>query len=70
MGLPATIFESYLAWLVAMDGLGVAPQPGRVITWNLDKRYLGDLAEAGVPVVPTRVCGTVPKWTPPSRRPG
>ncbi|MEU1051889.1 hypothetical protein [Streptomyces sp. NPDC005876] len=28
--------------------------PAGVVRWNADKRYLGDLAEAGVPVVPTR----------------
>ncbi|GHE83459.1 ATP-grasp domain-containing protein [Streptomyces fumanus] len=28
--------------------------PAGVVRWNTDKRYLGDLAAAGVPVVPTR----------------
>jgi hypothetical protein len=28
--------------------------PVEVIAWNTDKRYLGELAAAGVPVVPTR----------------
>ncbi|MFI1563787.1 RimK family alpha-L-glutamate ligase [Streptomyces sp. NPDC020490] len=28
--------------------------PAEVVRWNTDKRYLGDLAAAGVPVVPTR----------------
>ncbi|EGX55155.1 hypothetical protein SZN_34347 [Streptomyces zinciresistens K42] len=28
--------------------------PAAVVRWNADKRYLGDLAAAGVPVVPTR----------------
>ncbi|MEU5095011.1 hypothetical protein [Streptomyces sp. NPDC020996] len=28
--------------------------PADVVRWNTDKRYLGDLAAAGVPVVPTR----------------
>ena len=27
--------------------------PAEVLSWNLDKRYLKDLADAGVPVVPT-----------------
>jgi hypothetical protein len=48
--------EPYLAWLAAMDGLGTLQNPGRVIAWNLDKRYLLELATAGVPVIPTRVC--------------
>jgi hypothetical protein len=29
--------------------------PPELVAWNSDKRYLADLAEAGVPVVPTRV---------------
>ncbi|MER5182219.1 hypothetical protein ABT009_28340 [Streptomyces sp. NPDC002896] len=28
--------------------------PADVVRWNTDKRYIGDLAEAGIPVVPTR----------------
>ncbi|AVH58903.1 MULTISPECIES: ATP-grasp domain-containing protein [Streptomyces] len=28
--------------------------PAAVVRWNTDKRYIGDLAAAGVPVVPTR----------------
>lgn len=46
----------YRAWLAAMDELGTLHNPGRVIAWNLDKRYLLELAAAGVPVIPTRVC--------------
>ena len=48
--------EAYLAWLAAIDRLGTLHNPGRVIAWNLDKRYLLELAAAGVPVIPTRVC--------------
>jgi len=47
---------TYLSWLAAMDGLGTLHNPGRVIAWNLDKRYLLELATSGVPVIPTRVC--------------
>lgn len=48
--------EAYGTWLAAMDELGTLHNPGRVIAWNLDKRYLLELAAAGVPVIPTRVC--------------
>ena len=48
--------EEYLAWLARLDELGTLYNPGRVITWNLDKRYLLDLSAAGVPIIPTRVC--------------
>ena len=37
-----------------MDGLGTLQQPGPVVAWNLDKRYLLELAAAGVPGDPHR----------------
>jgi glutathione synthase/RimK-type ligase-like ATP-grasp enzyme len=48
--------EAFRAWLDRMDGLGTLHNPAPVVAWNLDKRYLVDLAAAGVPVTPTRVC--------------
>lgn len=43
--------EEFLAWADSLDGrLRNAPE---LVRWNSDKRYLGDLASAGVPVVPT-----------------
>ena len=53
--------EDYLAWLVRLDGLGNLHNPGRVIAWNLDKRYLLDLSAADVPIIPTRVCADGPE---------
>jgi glutathione synthase/RimK-type ligase-like ATP-grasp enzyme len=43
--------EAFLAWAYSVPRL-VNPAPA--LHWNTDKRYLGDLAEAGSPVVPTR----------------
>ena len=40
----------FLAWAHAVPRLA---NPGEVLAWNTDKTYLRDLAEAGVPVVPT-----------------
>jgi glutathione synthase/RimK-type ligase-like ATP-grasp enzyme len=40
-----------------LDRLALAPRllnPLSILRWNTDKRYLNDLAAAGVPVVPTR----------------
>ncbi|MCW2958410.1 MAG: hypothetical protein JWP18_1213 [Solirubrobacterales bacterium] len=43
--------EEFLAWA---DRVGDRLlNPARVIRWNTDKRYLGELREAGLPVVPT-----------------
>ncbi len=47
---------AFASWLGRVDRLGRLHNPAAVISWNLDKRYLVDLAAAGVPVIPTRVC--------------
>jgi hypothetical protein len=41
---------AFLDWLRAVPALA---NPAGVVAWNTDKRYLADLAAAGVPVVPT-----------------
>jgi hypothetical protein len=47
--------DEFLAWArAAGDRLRNAPD---LIDWNSDKRYLGDLAEAGLAVVPTTFVG-------------
>ena len=42
--------REFLAWAAAVPRLA---NPAAVLSWNSDKRYLADLAAAGVPVVPT-----------------
>jgi hypothetical protein len=42
--------EEFLTWARAVPRLA---NPADVLTWNTDKRYLAELAAAGVPVVPT-----------------
>ncbi len=42
--------ERFLEWARDVERLC---NPYEVVAWNADKRYLGDLAAAGVPVVPT-----------------
>jgi glutathione synthase/RimK-type ligase-like ATP-grasp enzyme len=48
--------EAFRSWLGRIGALGILHNPSPVIAWNLDKRYLHDLAAAGVPVIPTSVC--------------
>jgi hypothetical protein len=48
--------DAYRTWLDRVGHLGTLHNPAPVIGWNLDKRYLADLADAGLPVIPTRVC--------------
>ena len=43
----------FLAWAERCGAATRLANPAAVVRWNADKRYLGDLAAAGVPVVPT-----------------
>lgn len=46
--------EEFRAWIEARDADGTRLwNPASVLRWNIDKRYLRDLEEAGLPVVPT-----------------
>lgn len=48
---------AFLGWLDTLDGLGVPTiNDTAVLRWNSDKRYLLELAERGVAVIPTRLC--------------
>ncbi|MFE5395500.1 RimK family alpha-L-glutamate ligase [Streptomyces sp. NPDC056568] len=44
----------FTAWAQECGKLTRLSNPAEVVRWNTDKRYLGDLAAAGVPVVATR----------------
>ncbi|WP_030218145.1 ATP-grasp domain-containing protein [Streptomyces sp. NRRL WC-3626] len=44
----------FTAWAERCGALTRLANPADVVRWNTDKRYLGDLAKAGVPVVDTR----------------
>ncbi|MFJ8792830.1 RimK family alpha-L-glutamate ligase [Streptomyces sp. NPDC102462] len=46
--------EEFVAWAERAGKATRLANPAAVVRWNTDKRYLGDLAAAGVPVVPTR----------------
>ncbi|EKX67420.1 ATP-grasp domain-containing protein [Streptomyces ipomoeae] len=43
----------FVAWVERCGKATRLANPAEVVRWNTDKRYLGDLAAAGVPVVPT-----------------
>jgi glutathione synthase/RimK-type ligase-like ATP-grasp enzyme len=42
--------DAFLDWVASVPRLANAPL---VVAWNTDKRYLADVAAAGIPVVPT-----------------
>ncbi|OBI92557.1 hypothetical protein [Mycobacterium asiaticum] len=44
--------EEFLAWTRRVPNLLNAPE---VVAWNVDRRYLGDLAQRGVPTLPGEV---------------
>jgi len=54
----------FLAWAARVPRLA---NPAPVVAWNTDKRYLDELARAGVPVVPTTwLVPGGPPWQPPA----
>lgn len=50
-----TQVEDFVRRLTAIDAVTTLANPLDVIRWNIDKRYLIELDEAGVPVVPTTI---------------
>ncbi len=49
---------SFLAWLDRLDRIGVPTiNDSALLRWNSDKRYLLELADRGVGIVPTRLAG-------------
>ena len=55
--------DEFVAWARSVPALA---NPAEVIAWNTDKRYLRDLAAAGVPVVPTTWVAPGEAWSPPA----
>ncbi len=56
-------YESFLAWAGSVKRL-INPLP--VVRWNTDKRYLLDLAAAGIAIVPTVFAGPGDAWEVPA----
>lgn len=51
----------FVSWL---RGVPRVTNPAPVVEWNTDKRYLAELADAGVPTVPTTFVEPGDDWTP------
>ena len=45
--------DEFLAWARGVEAVTQLLNPAAVLAWNTDKRYLRELAAAGLPVVPT-----------------
>lgn len=54
--------QEFLIWADQVPGLA---NPARVLWWNTEKRYLLDLQEAGVPILPTDWVNPSEWWEPP-----
>ncbi|WP_436791123.1 ATP-grasp domain-containing protein [Yinghuangia sp. YIM S10712] len=46
--------EQFIDWVESVGAVTRLDNPPEVVRWNMRKTYLGDLADRGVPVVPTR----------------
>jgi hypothetical protein len=55
-------YQQFLAWAESIPALA---NPADVVRWNTDKRYLTDLADRGVRVVPTAWLAVRQSWTQP-----
>ncbi|WP_433794338.1 ATP-grasp domain-containing protein [Actinoplanes sp. CA-252034] len=55
--------EAFVAWARSVPRLA---NPADIVAWNTDKKYLGDLAAAGIPIIPTEYIGPGESWTPPA----
>ena len=45
--------DEFSGWLDAVDAVTDLVNPPALVRWSLDKQYLAQLAEAGVPITPT-----------------
>lgn len=46
-------YAEFIAWTRRVEAASALHNPAALIAWNSDKRYLRELAEAGMPTVPT-----------------
>ena len=59
--------DEFSTWLDAVDAVTDLVNPPALVRWSLDKQYLAELAEAGVPITPTVF---VPPGSPTTFAPG
>ncbi|WP_166388923.1 ATP-grasp domain-containing protein [Catellatospora methionotrophica] len=55
--------DAFLAWAATVPRL---VNPAATVAWNTDKRYLAELAAAGLPVTPTTFLAPGDPWTAPT----
>jgi glutathione synthase/RimK-type ligase-like ATP-grasp enzyme len=47
--------DEFVTWIQLVDATTMLVNPASMVQWNAHKRYLAELADAGVPVVPTTI---------------
>jgi hypothetical protein len=57
---------AFLAWAEAVETVTALVNGAATLRWNSDKTYLADLADVGVPVVPTLWVLPGDRWDPPA----
>ncbi|MEU4421640.1 hypothetical protein AB0F81_13525 [Actinoplanes sp. NPDC024001] len=55
--------DAFVEWAHRVPRLA---NPAEIVAWNTDKRYLSELAAAGVPIIPTEFVGPGQTWAPPA----
>jgi len=58
--------EEYVAWARRVEAGSTLLNPADVVAWNLDKRYLAELGEAGIGVIETQWVRPGEQWLTPS----
>jgi glutathione synthase/RimK-type ligase-like ATP-grasp enzyme len=56
--------DEFLAWAARVPHLA---NPAAVLAWNTNKQYLSDLADSGIPVIPTTWIRPDDQWIPPKQ---
>lgn len=51
-------YAEFMAWLDRASRVARVLNDPALIRWNIDKRYLDDFRDAGIPIVPTDFCDT------------
>jgi glutathione synthase/RimK-type ligase-like ATP-grasp enzyme len=59
--------DRFLDWTERVAGATRLVNSAPVLRWNSEKGYLGDLARAGIPTVPTTFVPPGARWEPPAR---
>jgi hypothetical protein len=58
--------DDYLRWVKRVSAVSVLVNPAAMVAWDLDKIHQRDMADRGVPLVPTTWVSPGDEWVPPA----